>query len=77
MFAPSGLVQLNSLTGPPVEVQFRENSGSTASGPEVNVNAAVQFNVTVPTDGGRGLIRKFSQFQSCPLAFGWYSVQFS
>ncbi len=63
MFPPSGLMQLNSLTGPPVEVQLRTNSGSSASGPEVSVNAAVQSTVTVPTEDGRQSLHKLSHLR--------------
>ncbi len=58
MFPLSGLVQLNSLTGPPEEVQLRVNSGTSASESEVNENGVpvVQSTVTVPAEGGRGLL---------------------
>ncbi len=55
MFPPSGLVQLNPQTGPPEEVQLRVNSGTSASGAEVNENGvpAVQSTVGVPAESGR------------------------
>ncbi len=61
MLPLSGLVQLNPLTGPPVDVQLRLNVGSSVSGVEVNVNGvpAVQSTVTVPAEGSRLLLHTF------------------
>ncbi len=72
---PPGPVQLNSLTGPPEEVQLRVNSGTSASGPEVNVNGvpAVQSTVTVPAEGSS---RSGSVPTDSPLLFNVWSLVF-